>query len=122
MAQLTGHLGQQLVFSRLNAPPTARSARPLRPPAPSSYLVDLEDGDESGMQVILLRLFGVKHLDGMLSTLQIEDGRSVEILREQVHIHRSRHYNHLRTGQRKMVGEPDGACVSRSLPSPQGRW
>lgn len=51
------------------------------------YLVDLEDGDKCGVQVIMLRLFGVKNLDWMLPALQVEDRGSVEILREQVHIH-----------------------------------
>lgn len=40
------------------------------------------------MQVIRLRLLGVKNLDRMLPTLQVEDRGTVEILGEQVHTHR----------------------------------
>lgn len=41
------------------------------------------------MQVILLRLFGIKDLDGMLATLKVEDRGAIEILRKQVNIHGS---------------------------------
>ena len=40
------------------------------------------------MQVIVLGLLGVENLDRVLPALQVENRGSVEILGEQVHVHR----------------------------------
>lgn len=48
-------------------------------PNTENYLMDLEDGDESSLQVIRLWLLGVVDLNGMLSAFQVQHRRLVEI-------------------------------------------
>lgn len=45
-----------------------------------NYLMDLEDGDESSLQIIRLWLLGVVDLNGMLPSFQVQHRRLVEIL------------------------------------------
>lgn len=117
MTRLTKCFIQQPRLSTLS---TVRETDLFRTWPPIPYLVNLEDRDKGGMQVILLRLFGVKNLDWMLPTLQVEDRSSIEILREQVHIHRSWHHNHLGTEGRGRWKHGDSLSVS--LPSAKSRW
>ena len=44
--------------------------------------MDLHDSDETGIQVVRLRLFGVENLHWVSSSWDGEDGRFIEILRE----------------------------------------
>lgn len=44
-----------------------------------NYLMDLEDGDESSLQIIRLLLLGVVDLNGMLSAFQVQHRRLIEI-------------------------------------------
>ncbi len=58
-------------------------------------LVNLKYGDERCLQIVGLGLFGVVDLNGMLSALQIQNRRFVEVLREQIHVHGGRHHKNL---------------------------
>lgn len=65
-------------------------------PGTENYLMDLEDGDESSLQIIRLGLLGVVDLNGMLPSFQVQYRRLVEILRKQIHIHGGGHHDDLR--------------------------
>lgn len=71
----------------------------------SVYLMDLEDRDERSLQVVGLGLLGVVDLNGMLSALQVENGRLVEVFGEQIHIHGGGHDYDLR------ILSKDGRCM-----------
>lgn len=61
----------------------------------ATNLMNLKDGDQRCVEVIGLRLLGVIDLNRVLSTLQVEHRRLIEILREQVHVHGGGHHNDL---------------------------
>lgn len=65
-------------------PRPQRDTSLARPP----HLVDLEDGHQCCLQVVALPLLGVEDLNGMLPAFQVDDRSSIEILGEQVNIHR----------------------------------
>lgn len=65
--------------------------------------MDLEDGDESSLQIIRLGLLGVVDLNGMLPALQVQHRRLVEILRKQIHIHGGGHHYDLRGTDKALV-------------------
>lgn len=60
--------------------------------------MDLEDRNECSLQIVRLGLLGVVDLNGMLPPLQVQHRRLVEVLREQIHIHRGRHDDDLQKG------------------------
>lgn len=84
--------------------------------ATENYLMDLEDGDESSLQIIRLGLLGVVDLNGMLPALQVQHRRLVEILRKQIHIHGRGHHDDLRgTDKAKKRKETQNMSEFRTL-------
>lgn len=80
--------------------------------------MDLHDGDETGIQVVCLRLFGVEHLHWVGTPWDGEDGRFVEVLRELDGIKCGRSHNefHVRAFLHRLKErEEKGVCVSLTL-------